>query len=120
MPVVYGLIKRLEIVKNATKNRTKLFEITTLLQNGLRERKLLSDKVNSYITPVYFNIKLEDVLIVQTELVYNHGIYCSIVIYPVVPKGVVIFRLTATSLHTQEDVNHTLASFDAVFKKYIK
>ncbi|WP_339885237.1 pyridoxal phosphate-dependent aminotransferase family protein [Polaribacter vadi] len=120
MPVVYGLIKRLEIVKNATENRTKLFEITTLLQNGLRERKLLSDKVNSYITPVYFNIKLEDVLIVQTELVYNHGIYCSIVIYPVVPKGVVIFRLTATSLHTQEDVNHTLASFDDVFKKYIK
>ena len=120
MPVVYGLNERLKIVKNATESRAKLFEITAMLQNGLRSRDLLSDKVNSYITPVYFNIKLEDVLKIQTELVYNHGVYCSIIIYPVVPKDVVIFRLTPTSLHTKEDVGHTLESFDVVIKKYIK
>lgn len=120
MPVVYGLIERLEIIKNADNNRKQIFEITALLQEGLRERNLLSNKVNSYITPVYFNIKLEDVLTIQTELVYEYGVFCSIIIYPVVPKDVVIFRLTPTSLHTIEDVNHTLESFDAVFKKYIK
>lgn len=120
MPVVYGLHKRLEIIKNAEDRRDKILEITSLLQNGLRERKLLSDKVNSYITPVYFHIELEQVLAIQTELVYVHGVYCSIVIHPVVPKGDVIFRLTPTSLHTKEDVDHTLTSFDAAFKKYIK
>lgn len=120
MPIVYGLTKRLEIIKNAHQNRKNIFEITALLQEGLRSRKLLSHKVNSYITPVYFNIKLEDVLIIQEELVYNRGVYCSIVIYPVIPKGMVIFRLTPTSLHTKEDVQYTLAAFDAVFKNYIK
>lgn len=118
MPVVYGLNERLKILATANESRKKLFEITALLQEGLKQRKLLSDKVNSYITPVYFNIKLEDVLTIQNELVYNHGVFCSIIVYPVVPIGVVIFRLTPTSLHTREDVNQTLESFDAVFKKY--
>ncbi|MFC4636049.1 aminotransferase class I/II-fold pyridoxal phosphate-dependent enzyme [Dokdonia ponticola] len=120
MPVVYGLHKRLELIKNADDARKEIFEITTLLHDGLRERKLLSNKVNSYITPVYFHIEIEDVLAIQTELVYVHGVYCSIVVHPVVPKGDVIFRLTPTSLHTKEDVYHTLTSFDATFKKYIK
>ncbi len=120
MPVVYGLNERLKMIKNATDSRQKIFEITALLQDGLRERKLLSHKVNSYITPVYFHIDLEDVLAIQTELVYVHGVYCSIVIYPVVPEGDVIFRLTPTSLHTKEDVHHTLDSFDKAFTKYIK
>ncbi|WP_299255337.1 pyridoxal phosphate-dependent aminotransferase family protein [uncultured Aquimarina sp.] len=120
MPVVYGLNKRLEIIKNATNNRAKLFQITTILQEGLRKRKLLSNKVNTYITPVYFTIKLEDILAILHELIYIRGVYCSIVTYPVVPKGVVIFRLTPTSLHTIEDVHRTLEAFDVVFEKYIK
>lgn len=120
MPVVRGLNERLKIIKNADSNRKNLFKITSLLQEGLRKRNLLSDKVNTPITPVYFNIKIADVFDLQKELVYEHGVFCSIVIYPVVPKDVVIFRLTPTSLHTKEDVEHTLKSFDVVFKKYIK
>jgi glycine C-acetyltransferase len=120
MPIVYGLNERLKIIGKAHDNRKKLFEITDLIQGGLRKRNLLSDEVNSYITPIYFNIKLEDVCNIQNELVYSHGVFCSIIIYPVVPKGCVIFRITPTSLHTREDVNDTLQSFDAVFKKYIK
>lgn len=119
MPVVYGLNERLKIVKNADKDRKKLFEITNLLQDGLRQRNLLSDKVNSYITPVYFNLELDEVLKLQKELVYEHGVFCSVVIYPVVPKGTVIFRMTPTSLHTKEDVKHTLQSFDIVFARHL-
>jgi len=120
MPVVYGLHKRLEIIKNANSNRAILFEITSALQEGLRNRKLLSNEVNTYITPVCFTLKLEDVLSIQQELVYSQGIFCSVIVYPVVPKGVVIFRLTPTSLHTIEDINHTLEAFDTVFGKYMK
>ena len=120
MPVVKGLNERLKIIKNADSNRKDLFKITSMLQEGLRKRDLLSDKVNSVITPIYFNIKITDVFDLQKELVYQHGVFCSIVIYPVVPKDVVIFRLTPTSLHTEEDVEHTLKSFDVVFKKYMK
>lgn len=120
MPVVYGLNERLKIVSKADDSREKLFEITDLLQQGLRNRNLLSDDVDSYITPVHFNIELDEVFKLQQELVYGHGVYCSIVIYPVIPKGEVIFRITPTSLHTREDVFHTLDSFDQVFKKYIK
>ncbi|MBC8753356.1 aminotransferase class I/II-fold pyridoxal phosphate-dependent enzyme [Kordia sp. YSTF-M3] len=120
MPIVYGLNERLKIVIKAHDNRKKLFEITALLQDGLKKRKLLSSSVNSYITPVYFNIKLDDVFSLQKELVHNHGVYCSVIIHPVVPKGVVIFRLTPTSLHTKEDVDRTLKSFDTVFKKYMR
>ena len=120
MPVVYGLFKRLEIVKNSNDKRAKLFEITAALQDGLRNRKLLSDKVNNYITPVYFTLKLEDVLRIQKELVYSQGVFCSVIIYPVVPKEVVIFRLTPTCVHTLQDVNHTLNAFDIVFEKYME
>jgi len=120
MPVVYGLSERLKLVKKADENRKKLFEITDLLQNGLKSRNLLTEDVTSYITPVYFTAKTEEVFNLQKELVFDHGVFCSVVIYPVVPKGQVIFRLTPTSLHTREDVFHTLKSFDTVFKKQIK
>ncbi|MHA7059878.1 aminotransferase class I/II-fold pyridoxal phosphate-dependent enzyme [Aquimarina sp. M1] len=120
MPVVYGLNKRLEIINNANSNRAKLFDISTRLREGLRKRKLLSNEVNTQITPVSFALKLDDVLNIQKELVYSQGVFCSVIIYPVVPKGVVIFRLTPTSLHTTEDVHRTLAAFDNVFEKYIK
>lgn len=120
MPVVYGLHKRLEIIKKSENSRNKLFEITALLQDGLKKRNLIADTVDSYITPIHFNIKLDTVLKIQEELVYNCGVFCSVIFYPVVPKDCVIFRLTPTSLHTEEDVNHTLESFDTIFKKYIR
>lgn len=119
MPVVYGLLERLKIVKKAHNSRKKLFDITDLIQVGLKDRNLLSNDVNSYITPISFNIKFEDVCDIQNELVYNYGVFCSIIIYPVVPKDRVIFRLTPTSLHSEGDVVQTLNSFDTVFKKYI-
>lgn len=119
MPVVNGLIERLKLVKEADKQREQLQYITGLLQDGLRERNLLSDKVSSVITPVHFSLKTEDVFLKQHELVSRHGIYCSVVIYPVIPKGQVIFRMTPTCLHTPEDVYQTLDAFDKVFASHL-
>jgi len=120
MPIVYGLLKRLEIIKKSECRRSKLFEITALLQQGLRKRNLIPKTVDSYITPIYFKVTLKKVLKIQEELVYNWGVFCSVIFYPVVPKDCVIFRLTPTSLHTEKDVNHTLRAFDNVFKKYTR
>lgn len=119
MPIVYGLNERLKIVKNADENRKKLFETTHYLHDGLKERNLLNPKINSVITPIYFDIKLDNVFTIQQELIQNHGVFCSVIIYPVVPKDKVIFRITPTSLHTKDDVTKTLNAFDIVFKKYI-
>lgn len=117
MPVVNGLIERLKLVKAANEERNQLHYITNLLQNGLKERNLLSDKVTSCITPVHLNLKMEEVFQKQNLLVSKHGIYCSIVVYPVIPKDQVIFRMTPTCLHTEEDVYKTLDAFDQVFLK---
>lgn len=119
MPIVYGLNERLKIIAKATNRRKRLFAITNNLQQGLQERNLLSTHVDSHITPVYFRIQMEDVFHLQKELVHNFGVYCSVIIYPVVPKGTVIFRLTPTCLHTEADVRHTLESFDMVFQKHM-
>ena len=120
MSIVYGLNERLKLIIQSNEKRKKLFKINKLLQNGLRDMELISEKLNTCITPIYFNIDLNNVLKLQQELVYSWGIYCSVIIYPVVPKGVVIFRLTSTSLHSKNDVEHTLQSFEKVFKRYIK
>jgi len=117
MPIVYGLNERLKIIQKADNRREKLFAVTNQLQHGLQERNLLVKHVDSHITPVYFNIKMEEIFHLQRELVHNFGVYCSVIIYPVVPKGVVIFRLTPTCLHTKEDVQYTLEAYDMVFQK---
>lgn len=119
MTVVYGLNERLKIIQTSDDRRNRLFEITKLLHDGLQERNLLSSKVNTCITPVQFAIPVEEVLELQEDLVENFGIYCSVIIYPVIPRGQVIFRMTPTSLHTEEDVVCTLTAFDSIFKNYI-
>lgn len=119
MPIVYGLIERLKIIKNSTKKRKKLFKITQELQSGLRNRELISSSIQSPITPVILKMSTENALKLQQEMTVSFGIYCSIILYPVVPKHTVIFRITSTSLHTINDVEKTLFAFDALFPKYL-
>lgn len=118
MPVVYGLIERLKIVENASKNREDLLKIISKLQNQLKDRNLISTEVNSPITPVLLNMSTKNALKMQAEMVRKFNIYCSIILYPVVPKNTVIFRLTPTSLHTNEDIDKTIIAFDFLFNKY--
>jgi glycine C-acetyltransferase len=118
LSVVNGLIKRLKIIENANSNRKKLFEITQKLQYELLKRKLIPNSIKSPITPVFLNMSTKNALKLQAEMVRDFKVYCSIILYPVVPKNTVIFRLTPTSLHTLSDVKQTLLAFDFLFPKY--
>lgn len=118
LPIVYGLIERLKIIKKADKNRKKLFKITQELQNQLQQRKLISNTIKSPITPVILNMNYKKAIQLQAELVNSCSVFCSVIIYPIVPKNTAIFRLTPTSLHTLNDIKHTLKAFDSLFPKY--
>lgn len=119
MPIVYGLIERLKIIRKANEKRKKLFNITKEIQLGLKKRLLISNNIQSPITPVKLKMSTENALKLQQELTVSFGVYCSIILYPVIPKNTVIFRITPTSLHTLDDVEQTLFSFDVLFPKYL-
>jgi glycine C-acetyltransferase len=113
MPMVMGSLKRLELIKKHPEYRDKLWEIVNALQSGLRERGFDLGASNSPVTPVY----MHGGLIEATNLIYdlreNYGIFCSIVVYPVIPKGQILLRLIPTAVHTLEDVNYTIDAFSA-------
>ncbi|MCB0655854.1 MAG: aminotransferase class I/II-fold pyridoxal phosphate-dependent enzyme [Saprospiraceae bacterium] len=117
LPLVIGAMKRLELLKSKPELREKLWHNVRLLQGGLKERGFNIGETNSCVTPVYLHGKPEE----ATQLVYdlreNYHVFCSIVIYPVIPKGMIILRLIPTASHTDEDIQITLDAFEAVSKK---
>lgn len=117
MPMVMGLIKRLELLKSKPELKDKLWEIATTLQNGLKERGFNIGNTNSVVTPVFLKGELSDATAITMDLRENYGIFCSIVVYPVIPKGLIMLRLIPTAVHTIEDVNRTLDAFSEVGKK---
>ncbi|MDR2562825.1 MAG: pyridoxal phosphate-dependent aminotransferase family protein [Prevotellaceae bacterium] len=113
MPMVIGALKRLELIKNHPEYREKLWTIVHALQNGLRERGFNLGATNSPVTPVYLKgdpIEAGNLLI---DLRENHKVFCSLVAYPVIPKGQILLRLIPTAVHTLEDVQYTLDAFSA-------
>lgn len=117
MPMVIGGLKRMEIIRNHPELREKLWDNVRKLQNGLKERGFNIGNPNSPVTPVY----MESGIATATNLVYdlreNYGIFCSMVTYPVIPKGQLILRLIPTAVHTDEDIEKTLEAFTAVREK---
>ena len=117
LPLVIGAMKRLELLKSKPELREKLWHNVRLLQGGLKERGFNIGETNSCVTPVYLHGKPDE----ATQLVYdlreNYHVFCSIVIYPVIPKGMIILRLIPTASHTDEDIQITLDAFEAVSKK---
>lgn len=117
MPMVIGGLKRMEIIRNHPELREKLWDNVRKLQNGLKERGFNIGNPNSPVTPVY----MESGIATATNLVYdlreNYGIFCSMVTYPVIPKGQLILRLIPTAVHTDEDIQKTLDAFSAVREK---
>lgn len=111
MAMTLGAIKRLEIIKTQPEHKEKLWVIVKALQKGLREAGLDLGKTQSPVTPVFMKVTLFQ----TTQLIYdlreNFGIFCSVVIYPVVPRDVVMLRLIPTSTHTLEDVEYTVNAF---------
>ena len=114
MPVVAGAIKRLEMLRTEPEHKDKLWEIATALQDGLRKAGFDLGVTNSAVTPVFLKGSLGEATNITMDLRENYNIFCSIVVYPVVPKEVIMLRLIPTSLHTLEDVEYTIETFKKV------
>lgn len=117
MPMVMGLIKRLELLKNNPELRTQLWKVATTLQKGLRERGFDLGVTDTVVTPVFLKGELSEATALTMDLRENYGIFCSIVVYPVIPKGMIELRLIPTAVHTLEDVQRTLDAFSEVAEK---
>jgi glycine C-acetyltransferase len=114
LPMVIGSMKRLELIKTHPELREKLWTIVRALQKGLTEQGFDIGKTASPVTPVFIKgTPFEATQMVQ-DLRESYGIFCSIVIYPVIPKGIIMMRLIPTAVHTLEDVKTTIDSFSAI------
>lgn len=117
MPVVIGAQKRLEMMRTMPELSRKLWDITRALQDGLKNAGLNIGKTNSCVTPVYMHGSIPEATNVVVDLRENHGIFCSIVVYPVIPKDEILLRLIPTAAHTLEDVDYTVKHFKTVKEK---
>jgi glycine C-acetyltransferase len=111
MPIVLGNLKRLELLKTRPELKDKLWENALKLQNGLKERGFDIGKTDSPVTPIYMKGGVEEATAMVMDLRENYGIFCSIVVYPVIPKGHIIYRLIPTAAHTDDDIQQTLKAF---------
>ena len=120
MPITIGAIKRLELLKSKPELKANLWNIANSLQSGLRKAGFNLGNTESAVTPVYLSGGVGEATNLTLDLRENFGIFCSIVTYPVVPKGVILLRLIPTAVHTLEDVNYTIESFSAIKDKLEK
>ena len=114
MPMVFGALKRLELMRSKPELREKLWQITNALQNGLKEAGFDIGDTNSPVTPVYLNGTIDQATSLVTDLRENYDLFCSMVVYPVVPKGMIILRLIPTAVHAIEDVDRTIDVFKII------
>ena len=117
MPLVEGLLKRFELLRDQPKLREKLWKNVRMLQSGLKKRGFDIGDTNTCVTPVYMKGSVEEAMALVQDMRENYHVFCSIVVYPVIPKGMLILRLIPTSEHTEEDIQITLDAFSAVRDK---
>ncbi|MCY2686686.1 aminotransferase class I/II-fold pyridoxal phosphate-dependent enzyme [Salinimicrobium sp. TH3] len=114
MQLVIGALKRLEMLRTMPELKEKLWENVNALQNGLKDSGFDIGTTQSCVTPVYLKGSIPEAMALVNDLRENHGIFCSIVVYPVIPKGMILLRLIPTATHTLEDVEITLTAFSAI------
>lgn len=114
MQLVIGALKRLDMLRTMPELKEKLWENVNALQNGLKERGFDIGTTDSCVTPVYLKGSIPEAMALVKDLRENHGIFCSIVVYPVVPKGMILLRMIPTATHTLEDIEETLIAFSAI------
>ena len=117
MPLVVGARKRLEMLRSQPEHKENLWKVATALQEGLRAEGFDLGLTNSCVTPVFLNGGLGEATNLTLDLRENYGIFCSIVVYPVVPKDTIMLRLIPTAIHTLEDVKYTIETFTKVKDK---
>lgn len=115
--VVDGMLTRMKMLKNMPELREKLWHIVNRLQNGLKEKGFDIGATNSPVTPVYMKGGLPEATNMVMDIRENYNIFCSVVVYPVIPKGEIIFRIIPTAAHNDEDVDLTLKAFEETKKK---
>jgi glycine C-acetyltransferase len=117
MPIVIGALKRLDMIRTMPELQDNLWNIARALQTGLRDAGFDIGHTNSVVTPVFLKGSLGEATNVTVELRETYGIFCSIVVYPVVPKDVIMLRLIPTTVHTLDDVRYTIECFSKVREK---
>ena len=114
MQLVIGALKRLDMLRTMPELKAKLWENVNALQNGLRARGFDLGTTQSCVTPVYLKGSIPEAMALVKDLRETYGIFCSIVVYPVIPKGLILLRLIPTASHTMEDIEETLNAFSAI------
>ncbi|MXN92446.1 aminotransferase class I/II-fold pyridoxal phosphate-dependent enzyme [Flavobacterium sp. Sd200] len=117
MVLVKGALKRLELLKTTPQLKDKLWENVNALQNGLKERGFNIGDTNTCVTPVYLEGSIPEAMVMVNDLRENYSIFLSIVVYPVIPKGIILLRMIPTATHTLEDINETLSAYEAIREK---
>ncbi|RZP13920.1 MAG: aminotransferase class I/II-fold pyridoxal phosphate-dependent enzyme [Flavobacteriales bacterium] len=114
MQLVEGALKRLEMLRTMPEFKNKLWENVNALQGGLKKQGFDIGTTQSCVTPVYLKGSIPEAMALVKDLRENHGIFCSIVVYPVIPKGLILLRMIPTASHTLDDVEKTLEAFNAI------
>ena len=114
MQLVKGALKRLDMIRTMPELKQNLWKIVDALQSGLKERGFDIGTTQSCVTPVYLKGSIPEAMALVKDLRENHGIFCSIVVYPVIPKGLILLRMIPTAMHTLEDVEETLQAFSSI------
>ncbi len=120
LPIVIGHLKRVQLMRKHPEMKAKLWENVTKLQNGLRARGFNIGHTNSPVTPIYLQGDIPEATAMCLDLRENYNIFCSIVVYPVIPKGQIIYRLIPTAAHGDEDIELTLKAFSETKEKLDK
>ena len=114
MQLVKGALKRLQMIRKMPELKQNLWKIVNALQSGLKQRGFDIGNTQSCVTPVYLKGTIPEAMALVKDLRENHGVFCSIVVYPVIPKGLILLRMIPTAMHTLEDVEETLTAFSQI------
>ena len=117
MPMVIGGLKRLELLRTRPEIKAKLWENVNKLQNGLRKIGYNLGDTNTCVTPVFIQGTPVEATLLVKELREDYSIFTSVVVYPVIPKGMILLRLIPTASHTDAEINETLAAFESIYNK---
>ncbi|MDR0228872.1 MAG: aminotransferase class I/II-fold pyridoxal phosphate-dependent enzyme [Flavobacteriaceae bacterium] len=119
LPMIFtkGALKRLDLLRTNPSLKAKLWENVNLLQNGLKERGFNIGDTNTCVTPVYLEGSIPEAMVMVNDLRENYNIFLSIVVYPVIPKGIILLRMIPTATHTKEDIDETLKAYEAIREK---
>ncbi len=117
MPIVEGNLKRLELLKSENDLREKLWKNVESLQTKLTQNGFDIGKTDSPVTPVYMHGGVAEASQLIYDMRENYNVFCSIVVYPVIPRGHIILRLIPTAVHTEQDIVETIDAFKALKHK---